>query len=412
MNPYLLFILAAIIGRLLLDLVADLLNVRHLQEQVPDEFADTVDATTYATSQRYLKAQTRFHIVTDTLAALLTRGFMLAGGFNWLDQAARHLTDSPLVTGLVFAGLLMLANQVLSLPIAWYSTFVLEARFGFNKTTVRTFLLDRIKNLCLVAIIGGTMLALILWFFETAGQMAWLIAWGATILFQLSMMVLAPTLILPLFNKYEPLEAGTVRDRIEAYARQHDFAMRGVYRMDGSKRSTKTNAFFTGFGRARRVVLFDTLIARHSPQELVAVIAHEVGHYKKGHLPRTLFRSILMTGLTFAALNLFIENPGLFDAFKMTHVSVYASFVFFGFLYTPLALIFGIAEGVISRRHEYEADAFAVQTTGDKEALITALKKLSKDNLANLTPHPFKVFLSYSHPPLRERIHAIRTQRL
>jgi STE24 endopeptidase len=230
------------------------------------------------------------------------------------------------------------------------------------------------------------------------------------VVFQVFLIFIAPYVIMPLFNKFEPMNEGELKTAIENYAKSQDFKMKGVFKMDGSKRSAKTNAFFTGFGKSRRIVLFDTLIAKHTTQELISIVAHEMGHYKKKHILHAIVRSTALTGVTFYLMSLFIENKLLFDAFRMEHVSIYASLFFFGFLYTPLALIFAVIENGISRKQEYEADAFAVRTCGKPDVMIECLKKLSVDNLSNLTPHPVKVFLSYSHPPVLKRIEAIRAR--
>jgi STE24 endopeptidase len=285
---------------------------------------------------------------------------------------------------------------------------VIEEKYGFNRTTFKTYLLDIIKVLVLTILIGGILLAAIIWFFEKTGDLAWVYCWIMIILFQFFFMYIAPVIIMPIFNKFVPLEKGELRTAIEKYAKAQNFKMKGIFKMDGSKRSSKSNAFFTGFGRWRRIVLLDTLIDNHSTNELVSILAHEMGHYKKKHIIKAIARSIIVTGLTLFLLSFFIENEKLFAAFKMEHISVYASLFFFGFLYTPMALFVGVIENMISRKNEYEADAFAIKTYGDAEAMINALKKLSVDNLSNLTPHPFKVFMSYSHPPILERVKAIK----
>jgi len=302
----------------------------------------------------------------------------------------------------------LVATQLLAVPFSWYDTFVIEERYGFNKTTPRTFVLDLIKGLALSAAIGAPVFALILWFFGVMGPLAWLLCWGAVVMVQMFLIFVAPYVIMPLFNKFTPLEDGELRQAIENYAHEQKFKIKGIYQMDGSRRSAKSNAYFTGFGRSRRIVLYDTLIKKHTVAELLAVVAHEMGHYKKRHIIRAMLRSVATTGVTFYLLSLFINNRGLFDAFGMEHVSVYASLVFFGFLYTPIGMVISSIEHAISRRHEFEADAYASDTTGETEAMITALKKLSVDNLSNLTPHPLKIFLDYSHPPVLQRIAALR----
>ncbi|MFW6151774.1 MAG: M48 family metallopeptidase, partial [Verrucomicrobiota bacterium] len=280
-----------------------------------------------------------------------------------------------------------------------------------NKTTPKIFVLDLVKTIILLAVFGGSAFVIVLWLFQEVGESAWIYCWITLTILQVAIMFVAPYVILPLFNKYTPLEEGELRSRIEQYAESQNFRIKGVYKMDGSKRSSKSNAFFTGFGRSKRIVLFDTLIEKHTVDELVTVIAHEMGHYKKKHVPQAMVRSIVKTGLMFFLLSLFIDNPGLFEAFGMEHMSIYAGFIFFGFLFAPVSMALSLFETALSRKHEYESDNYAVKTTGQPEVLINALKKLSVDNLGNLTPHPLKVIVGYSHPPVLDRIQAIRNSK-
>ena len=408
MNYYLIVILAIIIGGYFLELIIDTLNVKHAKTDLPREFEGTYDADKYRKSQEYLKENTRFSIITDSIMTPLTIAFILFGGFNVIDQFARSFGLGPIPTGLVFAGLLMFASQIIHLPFSIYDTFVIEEKYGFNKTSPKTFFLDILKGWGLAVVIGGPLFSLVLWFFEKTGPWAWAYCWAAVTIFQLFFMFIAPVVILPLFNKFTLLEEGALKDAVEGYARAHNFKMKGVFTMDGSKRSTKSNAFFTGFGRFRRIVLFDTLIQKHKVEELVSILAHEMGHFKKGHILKSLIISILTMGLMFFILSLFINNRELFDAFKMKETSIYGSLLFFGFLYGPIEMILSIFGNMLSRKHEFEADLYAVKTYGRPMFFIEALKKLSVDNLSNLTPHPLKVFLSYSHPPVLDRIRAIR----
>ena len=408
MNGFLLIILAVLIGAYLLDLIVDTLNVRHVTTVLPEEFEGYYDADKYKKSQRYLRENTRFGIISDTVTTPVTIAFILFGGFNIVDQFARGFNLGSILTGLIFAGVLLLASQILSIPFSIYSTFVIEEKYGFNKTTPKIFILDILKSWLLIAVIGGIVLSGVLWFFEKAGPLAWLYCWFAVTLFQIFLMFIAPVVIMPIFNKFIPLEEGELKQAIEDYARSQEFKLKGIFTMDGSKRSTKTNAFFTGFGRFRRIVLFDTLVEKHTVKELVSILAHEMGHYKKKHILKSIGLSTLSTGLMFGILSLFLNNRGLFAAFKMQEISIYASLLFFGFLYSPIQMVLSIFGNMLSRRHEYDADEYAVKTYNASASMIAALKKLSVENLSNLTPHPLKVFLSYSHPPVLERIRAIR----
>ncbi len=408
MNTYLLIILIIIVGDYLLDFIVETLNVKHVKTELPKEFEDYYDAEKYKKAQNYLRENTRFGIITATITTPITLAFILIGGFNYVDQISRGFQLSPIPTGLIFAGILMLASQILSIPFSVYSTFVIEEKYGFNRTTVKTFILDILKSWLLIALIGGIVFSIILWFFAKAGDLAWIYCWVVVVLVQLVLTFIAPVVIMPLFNKFFPLEDSELKTAIESYAKSQKFKLKGVFTMDASKRSSKSNAFFTGFGRFRRIVLFDTLIKKHTVDELVSVLAHEMGHYKKKHILKSILLSIITTGLMFFILSLFINNEGLFSAFKMAHTSIYASLFFFAFLYTPINLLISIFSKILSRKHEYEADLYASTTYGKSESMISALKKLTVDNLSNLTPHPLNVFLNYSHPPVLERIQAMR----
>jgi len=400
-------ILATLLIDFVLNFVADWLNLRHMQGELPEEFRDVYDADRYRTAQRYLRVNTRFGWVVSAvnLAALLI--FWFAGGFAFLDAQVRTWEIGPILRGMAYIGILAVLSGILALPFRIYRIFVIEERFGFNRTTVKVFLLDQLKALALAVVLGGPLLAAVLAFFQYAGSQAWLWCWAAVTVYMLFVQFVAPTWIMPLFNKFSPLEDSELRDAILAYARSIDFPLDNIFVMDGSKRSSKSNAFFTGFGRHKRIVLFDTLIANHTVSELVAVLAHEMGHYKKRHVLIGLAAGILQTGLMFYLLSFFIEYRGLFEAFFIRQPSVYAGLVFFALLYAPLDFFLGMAMQILSRRHEYEADRFAVRTTDKARGMIDALKKLSVHNLGNLRPHPFYVFLNYSHPPVLARIRAI-----
>ncbi|MBL7115945.1 MAG: M48 family metallopeptidase [Kiritimatiellae bacterium] len=410
MNSYFIIILSAIILHYVLDTLSDALNLQHITTHLPTEFEDSYDPARYLRSQDYLRACTRFGLFSDAIHTTAILAFILLGGFAAVDGLARAVARGEILQGLAFAGILVLASQLLSLPFSIYRTFKIEESFGFNKTTPRTFVLDLFKGLLLTALIGGAIFAAVIWLFLATGELAWLYCWTAISTFQIFLLFISPYVIMPLFNTFTPMEDGELRTALETYARKQNFHMQGIFTMDGSRRSSKSNAFFTGFGKSRRIVLLDTLIEKHSIDELLAVVAHEMGHYKCHHIPKAIVRSLLLSGVMFFVLGQFIRNPGLFAAFRIPpeHVSVYASLVFFGFLFAPINLALSVVEHAISRKHEYEADAFAGRTTKKPQAMINALKKLTVDNLGNLTPHPFKVWLSYSHPPVLQRISAIR----
>ena len=408
MNIYLIIVLILLIGDYLLSFFIEKANLSALRLDVPDEFKDIYDGEKYKKSQQYLKDNTAFSLVVAGIFLAATVLFILLGGFNVIDCFARSFGRGSIVTGLIFAAALLLLSEFAGVFSSAYHTFVIEQKYGFNRTSVKTFIADIIKKLLLTFIVGGPIFALILWFFGAAGKLAWIYCWVATVLFELFVVFISPIFIMPMFNKFVPLEEGELKSAIEAYAKNHNFAMQGVYTMDGSKRSSKSNAFFAGFGRSRRIALYDTLIKQHTTDELVAILAHEMGHYKLKHILKQLMMSILTTGLMFAFLSRFLNNPGLFAAFKMEHLSIYASLIFFGFLFSPIQTIISVITHYFSRKYEFEADAYAAKTFGKPQAMIDALKKLSVNNLSNLSPHPLKVFFAYTHPPVLERIRALR----
>ncbi|WP_341833806.1 M48 family metallopeptidase [Desulfospira joergensenii] len=398
----------ALTGGYLLHAVADLLNLVNLGRKMPEEFSGIYDPAKYEESQEYLKTNTWFGLVTATVDLSLILIFWFCGGFRILDAFARNLGQGSIITGLVFTGVLLLLKFLVSLPFSLYSTFVIEEKFGFNQTTLKLFILDLIRSMALTAILGGPLLALIIWFFESWGPLAWIYCWMASGLFILMVQYIVPTWIMPLFNKFTPLEQGSLKEAIFKYADSISFSLSNVFVMDGSKRSTKSNAFFTGFGKNKRIVLFDTLISRHTDPELVSILAHEMGHFKKKHILKRLILGICQMGAIFFLISIFISHPGLFRAFFVEQPSVYAGLVFFTMLFTPIDMVISLILQISSRKDEYEADRFAAQTLDSGAPLIEALKKLSVHNLSNLTPHPFYVFLNYSHPPVLERIKALR----
>lgn len=407
MNAYLIFILALLVFNGLLSLIIESLNVTNLSTDIPEEFHGIYDAEKYSKSQRYLKDNTRFDQIQSAIMLPLTIAFILLGGFKYINNIAQSTSDHLILQGLIFTGILMMLSQIISLPFSIYSTFVIEEKYGFNKTTAKTFIVDMIKGLVLTALIGAPIFALVIWIFSTI-NMAWLWAWGTLSVIQLFLMFIAPVVILPLFNKFTPLEDGELRTAIENYAKKQNYTLSGIFKIDGSKRSTKSNAYFTGFGKTKRIALFDTLIENHSTEELVGVLAHEIGHCKRGHIKKGIIISLASSLMMFFILSIFISKPDLYAAFGIEGTPVYAGLIFFGFLYTPISMILGLLGNILSRKHEFEADAFAAETTKAPGKMVAALKQLSVDNLSNLTPHPLKVFMEYSHPPVLERIKALR----
>lgn len=410
MNTWLLLITGFTLVVWLLRSGVDLLNLRRArQSSVPEEFRDLVDEEKFSQASAYQAAQTTFSLFRSTLWCALSLVFLWEKGFGLVDLWARGLTSKPLLISLLyFLGLALLA-ELFSLPFSWFHTFRLEERFGFNRSRWTTFLADQVKGWLLGILLGGPILAGVLWLFSLGGSVAWLWAWAFLSAVQILLVFLAPVVLMPLFNRFTPLPEGELREAILAFAEQVRFRLQGIFTMDGSKRSAKANAFFTGLGRFRRIVLFDTLVNKHSVPELVAVLAHEVGHYKRGHIVKNIFFSLASSFVLFWLLAKVLQLTELTQAIGFNEPSLHAGFTAAAWVYVPLAFVLDFVVQAFSRKYEFEADAFAAQTTKDPQSLITALKKLSVDNLSDLDPHPWKVLLEYSHPPVVQRIRTLAT---
>jgi len=410
MTPTTLFyiFISILIINFIVDKVLDLLNAKHFDDVVPEELNDVYEAEEYKKSQAYKKTNHRFGNITSLFSIILTLTFFFLDGFAWVDNISRSYTDNSILIALIFFGIIMIGSNILTTPFSYYKTFVIEERFGFNKMTKKTFVFDKIKGWIMTVIVGGGVLALIIWFYELTGKDFWLYAWGSVAVFSLFMNMFYSKLIVPLFNKQTPLEKGELKEAITKYATSVGFQLNNIFVIDGSKRSTKANAYFSGFGSQKRITLFDTLINDLETDEIVAVLAHEVGHYKKKHIIFNLVTSILLTGFTLFILSLFINTPILSEALGVSIPSFHIGLIAFGILYSPISEVTGLFMNYVSRRFEYQADNYAKETfSGD--SLITSLKKLSKNSLSNLTPHPSYVFMHYSHPTLLQRVRNLKS---
>lgn len=408
-NPYFTVILLSVVALHTVEVVAAVLNLRRLSTQIPAGLEDIYEADAYAKSQAYARESERFDILSGSIRLAFFIAFWLCGGFGWLDQLVRTWTDSPVWQGLAGIGLLFVASSLLGLPFSWYDTFRIEAKYGFNKTTPATFILDIVKGLVLAGLIGLPLMALLIWLFDSFPN-AWLWAWAATTVLMLALQYVAPRWLMPLFNKFTPLPDGSLKNAIHALSEKCEFPIAGLFVIDGSKRSTKANAFFAGFGRHKRIALYDTLIEKHPEPELIAVLAHEIGHFKCRHIVQRMVLAVAQMALIFLLIGLFLNNPRLHEAFGVTRPSVWLSFIFFSLLFEPVQSLISIASNLWSRKHEFEADAYAARVTGSPQPLISGLKRLARDTLANLNPHPFHVFLHYSHPPMKERLQELARQ--
>ena len=386
----------------IIDKFLDALNAKRYSDPIPQELHDVYDQEDYLKSQRYKKANDRFSSIASSISLIVTLLFFYLDGFAFVDEWARTFSDNSIIIALIFFGSIMFASDLLSTPFSYYHTFIIEEKFGFNKTSLKTFFLDKIKGWLMSAVLGGLLLSIIIWFYESTGSNFWIYACGIITVFVLFMNLFYARLIVPLFNKQTPLSDGSLKTKIKDYAQKVGFQLDKIVVIDGSKRSTKANAYFSGFGSEKRVTLFDTLINDLEEEEIVAVLAHEVGHYKRKHILFNLIMSTLIMGFTFWLLSLLIGSPLLSEALNVSTPSFHIGLIAFGILYSPISELTGLVMNFISRKFEYQADNYAKETF-DGAPLISGLKKLNKNSLSNLTPHPAYVFVHYSHPTLLQR---------
>jgi STE24 endopeptidase len=408
MKPQTLFyiIIGIVIFNYVSGRILEYLNSRRYNDPLPEEVKDVYDEERYKKSQKYKNVNYRFSIITSAFSVMVILAMFVFEGFAFVDKIARNYTSNPILLALIFFGVIMLASDLIHTPFSVYDVFVIEEKFGFNKTTVKTFILDKLKGWLLGAIIGGGILSLVIWFYQLTTDYFWLIAWIFMSLFSIFMTMFYSSLIVPLFNKQTPLEEGELREKIMTFSEKVGFKLKNIYVMDGSKRSTKANAYFSGLGAKKRIVLYDTLIADLKQDEILAVLAHEIGHYRKMHTLTGTILSIIQSGILLYIFSLFVGNPVLSEALGVTETSFHIALITFGFLYSPISTVLGLLFNVISREHEYQADRFAGEQY-NPGSLIGALKGLSRKNLSNLTPHPVYVWVNYSHPTLLQRIRAL-----
>lgn len=399
-------IIGILVANYLWDQLLDYLNLKHQKEHPPEELKDICDQDTYQRTLSYLKIRTRFGFISATAGFVAMVILLFTGAFGLLDLWLRQFIENDIALALAFFGVLYLSADLLSIPLQWYNTFVLEERFGFNKTTARTFWVDKIKGYLLALVFGGLLIWLLLFLIQRLGPNFWFYFLVAVSGFSLFLNIFYTTLILPIFNKLTPLPDGELKSAIQDYTQSVAFPLSSIFVIDGSKRSSKSNAFFSGIGRKKKIVLYDTLMENHSSDELVSILAHEVGHYKKKHVIQGFVLSILQSAVMLFLLSLMVYNEALSQALGGQQVSIHLNLLAFGMLYTPVSKLIGIFLNIFSRKNEYEADAFAASTC-DRSALASALKKLSMDNLSNLWPHRWYVFFHYSHPPLVQRLRAL-----
>tara|TARA_R110001583_G_scaffold57921_6_gene173074 strand:+ start:5486 stop:6718 length:1233 start_codon:yes stop_codon:yes gene_type:complete len=405
MTPQTLFyiLISIIIAKYLFDTFLNALNAKHFNDQIPDELEGIYNEEEYLKSQNYKKENYKFSFITSTFSLLLTILFFMFDGFAYVDQIARNISENQIVITLIFFGIILFASDLLTLPFSYFGTFVIEEKFGFNKSTVKTFILDKLKSWLMLILIGGGILALITWFYQLTTSNFWIYTWALIAVFTILMNLFYSKLIVPLFNKQTKLEDGELKNAINTFATKVGFKLDNIYVIDGSKRSTKANAYFSGFGSQKRITLYDTLINDLEVDEIVAVLAHEVGHYKKKHIIYNLIMSLILSGFTFYILSLLVGNNLLSQALGVEITSFHIGLIAFGILYSPISEITSFFMNMLSRKFEYEADDYAKKYSSPGD-LISSLKKLSKNSLSNLTPNSLYVKFHYSHPTLLQRI--------
>ena len=408
MSPFsiLYIILGISIVSYLFDQFLDYLNLKAQRKDIPSEIAAFYDKGKYQKSLDYQREQQRFSFFSSAFSFLLSLLMLVLGGFGWLDGVFRPLLGNEILLALAFFGSIMIVSDILGIPFQLYSTFVIEEKYGFNKTTGKTFILDKLKGYVLGAVIGGVLLSVLLYLIQTIGPNFWMWFGLIAATFILLVNMFYTSLFLPLFNKLTPLGDGDLKTAIESFAKKVNFPLDNIFIMDGSKRSAKANAFFSGIGKKKKIVLYDTLIANHTTEELVAVLAHEVGHFKKKHIVWSYLISIVQVFFVLFILSLMIFNENLSLALGGSVQAIHLNLIAFGILFSPISGITGLLMSLLSRKNEFEADAYAKETY-DGNALSNALKKLSVDSLSNLYPHPAYVFFHYSHPPLLKRLEVL-----
>lgn len=400
---WLILIVALIIFDFGFDKILDYLNVRSWKDDIPDELQGYYDADKYKTARAYQLENGKLSMISSTLSLIVLLAMILFGGFGWLDEYISQYTSNEFFRTAAFFGVLMIASDIIGLPFSLYKIFVIEEKYGFNKMTVKTFVLDKLKGYLIGAVIGGGLLWVALFVMDYFKEGFWIWLWMVVAGFSLIMNMFYADVILPLFNKLTPLEEGELRDKIQEYADKIGYSLKNIYVIDGSKRSTKANAFFAGMGPRKTIALYDTLIEKHTDEELVAILAHEVGHYKKKHIAVSMILSVLQMGLMIFLFEQFIKIPEVSIALGASETTFHIGIIAFGIVLSPLTTVTGILMSMLSRKNEFEADDYA-KDTYNAEPLIEGLKKLSVDNLSNLYPHPLYVFIHYSHPPLLKRL--------
>ena len=408
MNIYLIIIPSILIFDYIVATIVRILNIKALDSPLPNEFKGMVDKENFVKSHKYTRVNSNFDFITSTFSLLVSLFFIFSGFYNIIDKFVIALGFNYIITGILFFIILIIITDILTIPFNLYKTFIIEEEFGFNKTNLSTFIIDKLKGYLILSLLGFPLLWTVLYFFNKFPSYAWFYTWILVSLFGIIIQPIFNLFIAPLFNKFTPLSNGLLLDKIQDYLKKVNFPVKKLEVMDGSKRSSHSNAYFSGFGNNKRIALFDTLLDQMDEEEIVAIIAHEVGHYKLKHIHYSIILNSIQSGIMLFILSLFIMNDNLFAVFKMENLSIYASLLFFSILYTPISMIMNVFFNFVSRQNEYSADKYSAITYNKPEKLISALKKMSRDNLSNLTPHWLNIFMNYTHPPVINRIKALK----
>ena len=406
---WLYLIIGLVVFNYLFSTVLNYLNDKNWKTDIPENMKEFYDEEKYIKAKNYSKEKGKISLISSTLSLLITVCFLWFKGYGWLNDIIVSNYDIPFLQSGIFFFTLFLISDIVSLPFSCYNTFVIEEKYGFNKTTPKTFVLDKIKGYLLALAIGGGLLAGVIYLLNILQNGFWIWLWLGLASLMLLINMFYADLIVPIFNKLTPLEGGSLRKKIEDYSNKVGYSLKNIYIIDGSKRSTKANAFFSGLGPRKTIALYDTLVEKHSEEELVAVLAHEVGHFKKKHVLSSMLLTIVQLGLMCYLLEICLNQTVISQALGGEKMFFHLGLLAFGILYTPIGTIIGVFMNVLSRKNEFEADYYA-KSTYDGNALQLALKKISVDSLSNLYPHPFYVFMHYSHPPLLKRLDALREQ--
>jgi STE24 endopeptidase len=410
MNTLLIILISFVLIEFIFEKILDTLNDKNWSKPIPPELADIYTTEEYEKSKAYSLAKKKIAIISESLSLLIILFLLAFKGFAFIDTIASNISSNPIAIGLIFFGILYFCSEIFGIPFDFYNTFVIEEKFGFNKMTYKTYIIDKLKSYALTIIFGGGIISLLILIYSQLGDFFWILGWILMASISIFVAMFYTSLIVPLFNKLKPLDEGDLKLQINQFSEKVGFPLTNIFIIDGSKRSTKANAYFSGLGSKKTIVLYDTLLNDHSNDELLGILAHEIGHYKLKHIQKSLIIGLIQMGILFFLLGEILKSESIATALGTNSPSFHIGIIAFSILYSPISNILGILMNMLSRKNEFEADNFAKENFG-ADPLIKALKKLSKNNLSNLNPHPAYVFVHFSHPPLKERFRNLLLQK-